>query len=258
MKKEVNYIKMDRLNKQSILLKQCINSSQQFSRGSDHCLCIRFPFISLFNIILSEIRATSFDTSSHNESNSSGMFISSFREFPFSIIVARLFNHRVKTAKANKFSPAIKSLNINDFAEKIHSTLFANSWDRCKDFYFSMKIFLCLLFYKLFNYLCLLSKNIECVYFHFKQLFIDRITTGNGSSCQLIYTGHCYIKFPASGIDKFFSCLDKFFFRNTSYTGSRWEVIEQREHSTTKDRKFFYLRNTRQRIVLISVFVLAI
>jgi len=134
---------MNKLSKPPIIFKQGINSPEQFGRSSHDCLSIRFPFIVFSQVVFSKVRAISFDTSSHDKGNSSCVAITSLGNLTDALVIAGLFNHRVQSTKPYQFSPAIKSVDINNLAEEINCTFLTHSRDRCQNSNLLREQFLC-------------------------------------------------------------------------------------------------------------------
>jgi len=115
---------MSNLLKNPILIKQCIDNPQEFCRGSNDRFFIGFAFGSFLKVVFSKIGTTSFNTSSHNPNDPSGMGISSLRDSKASFEFTGLLNYRAKTTKTNKFSVVTKSFDIHKLSHKIYSAFF--------------------------------------------------------------------------------------------------------------------------------------
>lgn len=137
---------MNNLLKAPILIKQRINSPQEFRRGSNDRFFIRFTFGPFLKVVVSKIRAAFLHTDGHYPCYSTVMGISSFRYSPACLESARLLNYRIKTTETNKFSVISKSFNIHKLCHKIDGVFLTNTRNRTKDFYFSLKKSFCLFF----------------------------------------------------------------------------------------------------------------
>ena len=122
--------------KELIFRERGINCSQKFCRESNYCFSIRFPFGSLFEVILPEIRALSFNPACHNKGNSSGICITPFRDSEFGLMLTGLFNYLVQVTKPNKFSFISKSFYVNYPSHKVNWGIRVNFRDSGKYFYF--------------------------------------------------------------------------------------------------------------------------
>lgn len=77
------------------------------------------------------------------------MSVASFRDFKTCFLISQLFNHRIQSIRTYQFPSIRKSFNINKLCHKVDCS-FPNTSikNKSKDFNFSFKDLICLLFNK--------------------------------------------------------------------------------------------------------------